>query len=207
MVAVLRGQISHIRGNLFLTHILTQIVIEDECLHLDQIDDASEVFFRADRQLDGNRVTLEAIVHHLQDIEEIGTHHVHLVDIDKTRDMIFVSLSPYSLGLRFHAAFGAEHCHRPIKHAQGAFDLNSEVDVARRVNNIDTSSLPEAGGCSGRDRDATFLLLRHPVHRSSAFMGLTKSVVDTGVEQDTLSRRGLACIDVSHDANISRILK
>ena len=121
--------------------------------------------------------------------------------------MIFVSLSPYSLGLRFHAAFGAEHCHRPIKHAQGAFNLNGEVDVARRVNNIDTSSLPEAGGCSRLNGDAALLLLSHEVHRRSAIVRLTDLVVLAGVVQDAFGGRGLACIDVSHDANISRILK
>jgi len=79
--------------------------------------------------------------------------------------------------------------------------------VARRVDDVDADALPMAGGRSRGDRDATLLLLLHPVHRRGAVMRFTESVIDTGVEQDTLSGRGLACIDVSHDANVSCILK
>ena len=62
---------------------------------------------------------------------------------------------------------------------------------------------PRAGSSSGGDGDTTLLLLGHPVHGSSAVVGLADLVVHTGVIQDTFGRCGLASIDMSHDANIA----
>ena len=118
VVAVAACELLHICGDLFLAHVLTELIIEDIGLHLDEIDHAAEGIFASDGQLDGNGVTLESLVHHLQDIEEIGTHHVHLVHVNKARDMILVGLSPYSLGLRLDAALGAQDCHSTVEHTQ-----------------------------------------------------------------------------------------
>ena len=207
VVVVLLCKFFHISGDCFLAHVLTEFIIEDIRLHLDEIDHAAEGIFASDGQLDGNGVTLESLVHHLQDIEEIGTHHVHLVHINKARDMILVGLSPYSLGLRLNAALGAQDRHSAVEHTQGALDLDREVHMTWGVDDVDPHALPMAGGSGRGDRDATLLLLLHPVHGRGTFVRFAESVVDTGVEQDTLGRRGLACIDVCHDANISRILK
>ena len=207
MIPILRGKLCQLFGDLFLAHILAQLVVEDIRLHADQIDDAAEGILRANGQLKRNCRTLETVVHHFEDIEEIGAHHVHFVDVNDTRDMIFVGLSPYSLGLRLHAALCTKDGHRAVEHAQGTFDLNGEVHMSRRVDDVDAHALPVTGRRSRGDRDATLLLLLHPVHGSGAVMGLSESVIDTGVEKNTLCRRRLSCIDMSHDANVSRILK
>src|SRR5690606_14428738 len=64
-------------------------------------------------------------------------------------------------------------------------------------------ALPERGGGRGLDRDATLLLLLHPVHGRGAIMHLTDLVALAGVEQDALGGRGLAGIDVGHDAEVA----
>ena len=38
-------------------------------------------------------------------------------------------------------------------------------------------------------------------------MGIADLIIHTGIVQDPLSERGLAGIDVSHDADVSRTLK
>ena len=58
-------------------------------------------------------------------------------------------------------------------------------------------------GRGGRDGDAALLLLLHPVHRRGALVDLTDLVVDAGVEQDPLGRRGLARVDVGHDPDVA----
>ena len=82
--------------------------------------------------------------------------------------------------------------------------------MPRSIDNIDTMlrkllvhSIPEAGGGSGRDRNATLLLLLHPVHGGIAVVDFTDFVRDTGIEQDAFSGRRLTGIDVSHDADIA----
>ena len=84
-----------------------------------------------------------------------------------------------------------------------ATDLDREVDVARRVDDLDTMIAPEGSRRGRRDRDAALLLLLHPVHGGRALMDLTELVVDAGVEQDPLGRRGLARVDVRHDPDVA----
>ena len=207
VVAVAACELLHICGDLFLAHVLTELIIEDIGPHLDEIDHAAEGIFASDGQLDGNGVTLESLVHHLQDIEEIGTHHVHLVHVNKARDMILVGLSPYSLGLRLYTALGAQDGHAAVQHTQGALHFHGKVHVARSVDNVNAVIPPETGGGSTGDGDASLLLLNHPVHGGSALMGLAKFVIYTGVVQDAFSRGSLTGIDMCHNTDVSRFLK
>ena len=75
------------------------------------------------------------------------------------------------------------------------------------IDDVDAVALPVCRRGSGSDRDTAFLLLCHPVHGGSTIVRLTHLVVDTGVVQDTLCRRRLTGIDMSHDTNIASFLK
>ena len=205
--AVLFSLVAHILGDLLDAHILAKIVVVDVRLHLEQVDDAAEVRLGADRQLDRNSVAAQALMHHVDNVVEVRAHDVHLVDVDHAGNIVMVSLSPDRLGLRLNAALGTKDRHAAVEHAQAALDLNGEVDVARGVDDIDAVALPEASGRSARDRDAALLLLRHPVHGGSAFMGLTELVVDARVEQNAFRRGRLTGVDVRHDANVSCVFK
>jgi hypothetical protein len=75
--------------------------------------------------------------------------------------------------------------------------------VTGRINDVDTMVAPEAGRRGCGNGDTALSLLLHPIHRCSAFVNLAHLMRHTRVIQDALSRRGLAGIDVRHDANIS----
>jgi hypothetical protein len=100
-----------------------------------------------------------------------------------------------------------EHGDRAVEHAQRALDLDGEVDVARRVDDVDAMAVPLAGGRGGRDRDAALLLLLHPVHRRGALVDLAELVGAPRVEQDALGRGRLAGIDVRHDPDVAGLLE
>ena len=105
--AVFHRQVHHVLGNVLHAHVLALGIVVHVGLHLDQVDDALEGILAADGQLDGHGVALQAVVDHLQNVEEISAHDVHLVDVDHTGDFIVVGLTPHSLGLGLHAALGA----------------------------------------------------------------------------------------------------
>src|SRR5690606_41437357 len=90
-----------------------------------------------------------------------------------------------------------------VEHAEVALYLDGEVDVAGRIDDVDRVVVPVDCGGGGRDRDATLLLLLHPVHRGGAVVGFADLVVDTGVVQDPLGRGGLARVDVGHDPDVA----
>src|SRR5262249_15841957 len=122
---------------------------------------------------------------------------------------IFVGLTPDRFRLRLNSGNTIENRHRTIEHAQAAFDFHGEIDVSRRVNNIDpvvlTFPLPETSSSRAGDRDPALLLLLHPVHDRGAFMQLTDLMGDTGVEKHSLGSGRLTGINVGHDADIPKL--
>ena len=87
-------------------HVLAEVIVEDVGFHFDEVDDASKVGFRTDGKLDGNGVALESVLDHVEDIEEVRAHDVHLVYVNHARNMVFVGLSPDSLRLGLNTALG-----------------------------------------------------------------------------------------------------
>ena len=147
------------------------------------------------------------LLDHLDGAEEVGAGAVHLVDEAHARDVVLVGLAPDGLGLRLDAGDRVEHGDGAVEHAQRALDLDGEVDVAGRVDDVDAVVVPVGGGRGRRDRDAALLLLGHVVHDRRALVDLTDLVGLAGVVEDALGGRGLAGIDVGHDADVAVALE
>jgi len=116
------------------------------------------------------------------------------------------------LGLRFDAGNAVEAGNRAVEYAQRALDLDREVDVARRVDDVDpvlgaVACGPETSCRRGRDRDAALLLLLHPVHGRGALVDLADLVGLASVIEDALGRRRLSGVDMRHDADIAIALE
>jgi hypothetical protein len=79
---------------------------------------------------------VEAVLHHLDDVEEVRARAVHLVDVGHARDAVRVGLAPHRLGLRLDAADRAEDRTRAVEHAQRALDLDGEVHVSGRIDDL-----------------------------------------------------------------------
>ena len=108
---------------------------------------------------------------------EVGADAVHLVDEADAGDAVRVGLAPDRLGLRLDAADGVEDGDGAVEHAQRPLDLDREVDVAGRVDDVDPVVLPDGGRGGGGDGDAALLLLHHPVHGGGAVVDLTDLVL------------------------------
>ncbi len=190
-----------------IEHVLAQLVLVDDRLHVDEVDDPEEVGLGADRQLDRHGVRAEAVDHRLHAAVEVRADAVHLVDVGDARDLVLVGLAPDGLRLGLDAGDGVEQRDGAVEHAQRALDLDGEVDVARRIDDVDPMVGPLAGGRGGGDRDAALLLLLHPVHRGRALVDLTHLVGAAGVVEDPLGRRRLARVDVGHDSDVAGLFE
>ena len=120
--------------------------------------------------------------------------------------LIAVALAPYRLGLRLHALVGIEHADGAVEHAQRTLHLDGEIDVAGRVDDVEPLAVPDRGGRGRRNGDAALLLLLHQIHGRGAVVHLAHLVALAGVIEDALGRRGLAGIDVRHDAEVAVVL-
>jgi hypothetical protein len=70
------------------------------------------------------------------------------------------------------------------------------------INEINTVVFPRTRRRCRRDCYSPFLFLLHPVHHGVAVMDFPHAVRNTSVIKDSLSRRGLARVDMSHDPDI-----
>ena len=213
-LVVLPGQLFQVRRDGFHPHIGAQVVIVDVGVHLHQVDDAPEGILFPDGELDRHGVALQAVLDHVQHVEEVRAHDVHLVDVNHAGNMVGVGLPPDSFGLGLHAALGAQDGNTAVQHPQRPLHLYGEVHVARGVDDVDAGlgklvlgPGPVAGGGGGRDGNAALLLLGHPVHGGGAVMGFANLVVYAGVEQNPFGGGGFARVDVRHDADVPGVFK
>ncbi len=202
LVVVLLGLLAQLLGDLLHREVGAQRVVVDDRLHLDQVDDATEVLLLAERQLHRDRVRAEAVDHRLHGRKEVRARAVHLVDERDARDLVVIGLAPDGLGLRLDAGDRVEDGDRAVEHAQAALHLDGEVDVPGRVDDVDAVVAPGRGRRGRRDGDAPLLLLGHPVHRRGALVNLAHLVGSARVIEDPLGRRGLARVDVGHDPDV-----
>jgi hypothetical protein len=145
----------------------------------------------------------EAVDHRLHRGEEVGAGAVHLVDEGDPRHPVAVGLAPDRLRLRLDPGDGVEHRDRAVEHAEAALDLDREVHVPGRIDDVDAKIAPERRRRGGRDRDAALLLLLHPVHDGGALVDLAHLVGAPRVVEDALGRRRLARVDVRHDPDVA----
>ena len=205
--AVLLSQLDHVFGDRLNADILTQLVVVDVSLHVQKVDDTAEGHLLTDGELKGHGICVESVLHHVQNMIEVGARDVHLVDISHTGHAILVSLTPDGLRLGLNTALGAEDGHGTVQDAQGTLHLDGEVHVAGGVDDVDAVIVPVTGGSRRGNGDTSLLLLLHPVHGGATLVGLAKLMGLTGVEQDTLGCSGLTGINVSHDTDIPSMLK
>ena len=67
---------------------------------------------------------------------KVGARPVHLVDERQARYVEIVGLVPHRFRLWLDARDAAEHHHRAVEHAQRALDLDGEVHVPRRIDEV-----------------------------------------------------------------------
>ena len=187
-----------------------RLVVEDVLLALDDVDVAGEHVAGADGELDRERVPREAAADHLEAAIEVRADAIHLVREDQARHAVAIRLAPHRLRLRLDAGDGVEQRHGAVEHAKRPLHFDGEVDVSRRVDDVDpvldTVTGPEARGRGGRDRDAALLLLLHPVHGGSAIVDFTDFVALPRVIEDALGGGRLPGIDVGHDADVPVVI-
>src|SRR5215471_8523730 len=87
---------------------------------LEEVDDADEIIFATEGELQRNGMSTEALANRADDVIEIRAHAVHLVDETNARDAILVGLAPYGFGLRLYACDRVKYANRTVEHAQGA---------------------------------------------------------------------------------------
>ena len=179
-----------------------RLVFPNHGFHPHQIDDALEIRFRSKRQLNTDRTAADLGFDFLDAAMEIGAGLIHLIDEHDARHVVFFGLAPDGLGLRLHALVAVEDADGAVKHPERALDFDREIDMAGRVDDVEALAVPICRGRGGSDRDASLLLLLHPIHCGGAVMDFAHLMRFAGVIENPLRRRRFARIDMGHDAEV-----
>ena len=179
----------------------------------DEVDHIPVKFgLRANRKLNYNRLGPEPILTIISTRrKEIGADLVHLVDEDQIRGTPYLSAWRHTV-----SDWGSTPWPRRVKDGHRsrrarASDRSTsigEVDVPRGIDDVDALVFPYARRRRRRNRDAALLLLLHPVH-DVAVPSCTSPILWllAGVVQHALGRRGLAGVNVRHDADIAVVFE
>ena len=135
---------------------------------------------------------------------EVGAGPVELVDEAEARHAVAVGLAPDRLGLGLDTGHAVEDDDRAVEDAEAPLDLDREVHVPGRIDDVDAMIAPERRRRSRGDRDPALLLLGHPVHRRGAFVDLADLVDLLRVEEDPLGDGRLARVDMGDDSDVPR---
>eukprot|EP00967_Tisochrysis_lutea_P124987 scaffold209589_cov35-Tisochrysis_lutea.AAC.3 len=106
-------------------------------LHLHEVDNALKLRLLADGQLKNGGFGAKQVDDGLDAEVEVGAGAVHLVEEAHARHLVLVRLPPNGLGLWLHASNAIKDGDCAVEDTERAFDLEGEVDVARRVDDVD----------------------------------------------------------------------
>ena len=196
------------------------ITIHDGFL-VDDVDLTAKRVFGTDRNQNGSGIGAELVLNVGKDIGKVGADAVHLVDEANAGNAVLGSLTPDGFSLRLHTGNTAEHDDSTVEHAQGTFHFSCEVNVSGRVNDVDLELLvfenlvnsiimellPVGTHSGGRNGDAAFAFLLHPVSRGGTVVRFTNLVNHTRVKQDTFGKGRLAGVNVCGDTDVAVTLQ
>jgi hypothetical protein len=146
---------------------------------------------------------LDLLRHHLG----LGAGQVDLVDHRDERQVVLERLVGVGQGLGLDSLSGVHHQQGALAGGEGPGDLVAEVDVARRVDQIELVGVAVVCGVEhahrfGLDGDS---LLPLQVHLVEDLLLELASGDGAGVLQEAIGQRRLAVVDVGDDAEVTDV--
>ena len=170
-----------------------------------EVDDALEGRFLANRQLHGHDARAEAHAQLLDDLVKVGVLAVHLVDEERARQLCLFGIAPCLLRLDLDARRGRDHDEGAVCRRQCALDFADEVRIARRIDEIDLIVTPFAGGKLQVDRHAAALFLRLAVERARVLFHTAEALDSTRIEEAGIEQACLARLAMADDGNVAQV--
>lgn len=135
----------------------------------------------------------------------IRARPVHLVDESDTGHVVTLHLAVDRDRLRLDTSHGTQNEHGTIEHAKAPLNLDGEINVARRIDQVDSVSLPlDRSGGTG-DGDPSLLFQIHVVHCGAFAADFLDTMNSPGVEKDPLAQGCFARVDVSRNTDIVQV--
>ena len=205
MLAGRLGLRRHLGRDRLAADFLAVVAVEVQGLFADQVHDALEVVFQTDGKLHQHGVAAELVAELSNHLLGVPAGAVHLVDKRQPGDAVAAHLPVDRQRLGLHPPYGAEDEDGPVQDAEASLDFHREIDVARRIDQVDVVAVPFHGGGGAGNRDTALSFQVHVVHRGAraASLDFLDAMDAAAVVQDPLAERGLARVDVGRNADVA----
>jgi hypothetical protein len=150
----------------------------------EQLDHATELFLRADGELDRRHRVAKHGAGGRERPREIGVLAVHLVNEDHARNATFLGQPPGLLGADLDPGRGVDEDDGGVGNAQGGLHVADEIGIARRIDDVDLAISPLDGSQCGADGDLPFDLVRVIVGDGVPLLDLPETGRRLGIEEE-----------------------
>ena len=202
LLAVLGDLVGHrVRNRLRI--LLAPALVGDIRAHVDEVDDAGELVFMADRQLDDDAALGQLLAHRVEILEEVRPLAVQHVHEDDAREAELLGAPPQARGADLDAHHAADREERTLDDAQRRDRVSLEARVARSVDHVDLAPLPLEAAERGLQRHLARALLVVPVRDGRAGVDRAQPVRLAGLEEHRLDERRLPHAAVADDSDVA----
>ena len=155
---------------------------------VEEVDDAAELGFLADRELERRHARPELLLELVERARERRPFPVELVDEERPREPEIARHPPHDLGLHLDALDRRHHEDGQVGGAERGGDVGDEVGVARRVEHVDLDALVLEGGDAERRGDPPPGLLGVEIGDGAAVLHASLAGDRAGDEQQCLGQ-------------------
>src|SRR2546428_4981945 len=200
LAAVLVDDLLHVVGDRGLSPLA--VARRHERLQVQQVDDATEILFAADGQMERERSRRQMLTHRGDRAVEIGMLLVELVDDHDPGFARAVAELPRDLGADRKVVVGTDHDNSTFGGAEPAEHLPREVEEPGGVEDVDLEAVVLGEAHAEVDRDLAPLFLGLKVHGRRLLVGRAQSRDGARSEQHRLGERGFAVVRVSEQDHV-----
>jgi hypothetical protein len=205
------GIVFDVFGNVGFDNVGTILAGKGEHFHGNEIDDRPKGFRNMRRTgTDGKsydyRLGTKSVFDLVERSVKVRSFAIHFIDEGDAGNVIFVCLPPDGFALGFDTLAGGKNDDTAVKNTQRAFDFGSEIDVPRRVDEVERVVFPVKSNGGGLNGNASFLFFGIVVGNGGALIDHTDFVDEVGVEEHSFGNGRLSCIDMGDDSDISERL-
>ena len=148
-------------------------------------------------------VVADQVGHLLRGAVGVGLRQVDLVDDRDDLEVVLDREVGVRERLRLESLRGVDDEQRPLARLQRPRDLVGEVDVARRVDQVELVALPLDAHGLRLDRDPALALQVHRVEHLGPHLALRNGVREL---ENPVGERRLAVVDVRDDREVADVL-
>ena len=159
-----------------------------------------------DGQVEGSHLLAVERSHVLHHLPEGGIVHVHVGDIDKSGQLVFLAQFPRPLSSHFNAGFTVYHNDGRSRRTQSLLGLAHEIKVARCIYHINLAAFPFNRDHGGADGEFAFLFFFAVVAYGIAVRHLAHSGCDAGQVRKCFRQTGLAAAAMPQKNHIAYLV-